>query len=82
LLHTSPPDGILLPVVTALDDIPALAVTAEDARALRDGRAIGMPGTAQRRDGDTVVRLMASTGLVALGRIDGPLVRPVRVFNL
>ncbi|MDD3447081.1 MAG: tRNA pseudouridine(55) synthase TruB, partial [Zavarzinia sp.] len=41
LLHTSPPDGILLPVVTALDDIPALAVTAEDARALRDGRAIG-----------------------------------------
>lgn len=82
LLHTSPPDGILLPVVTALDDIPALAVTAEDARALKDGRAIGLPGTAHRRDGDAVVRLMAPTGLVALGRLDGPLVRPVRVFNL
>ncbi len=82
LLHTSPPDGILLPVVTALDDIPALAVTAGDARALKDGRAIGMPGTVQQRDGDAVVRLMAPTGLVALGRVDGPLVRPVRVFHL
>ncbi|TDP44261.1 tRNA pseudouridine(55) synthase TruB [Zavarzinia compransoris] len=87
LLHTSPPDGILLPVVTALDDIPALAVTAGDARALKDGRAIDMPGTVQNSVPDTVasqqvVRLMAPAGLVALGRVDGPLVRPVRVFNL
>lgn len=82
LLHTSPPDGILLPVVTALDDIPALAVTADDARALKDGRAINMPGTVQQSAPDTVVRLMAPAGLVALGRVDGPLVRPVRVFHL
>jgi len=87
LLHTSPPDGILLPVVTALDDIPALAVTAEEALALRQGRAIGMPGTVQTCDPDAVVRLMAPTGLVALGRpasdmFGGPTIRPVRVFNM
>lgn len=82
LLHTSPPDGILLPVVTALADIPALAVTDEDARALKEGRSIGMPGTVHQRGEDSVVRLMAPRGLIALGRVDGPLVRPVRVFNL
>lgn len=82
LLHTSPPDGLLLPVVTALDDIPALAVTAGDARALKDGRAINGPGTVQNSVPDLVVRLMAPTGLVALGRVDGPLIRPVRVFHL
>lgn len=81
-LHTSPPDGILLPVVTALADIPALAVTDEDARALKEGRSIGMTGTVQRRGEDCVVRLMAPRGLVALGRVDGPLVRPVRIFHL
>lgn len=82
LLHTSPPDGLLLPVVTALDDIPALAVTAGDARALKDGRAINGPGTVQNSVPDLVVRLMAPAGLVALGRVDGPLIRPVRVFHL
>ncbi len=82
LRHSPPPDGVLLPVETALDDIPARAVTEAEALALKQGRALhALPGTGDWHDG-SAVRLMAPQGLVALGRYDGPLIRPVRVFNL
>ena len=84
----------LLPVETALDDIPALALTGDQAALLRQGRAIAVLGTAGlvSRDGDagspaplsdgTVLCAMEGTRPVALARIDAGLLRPVRVLNL
>ena len=40
LCHRGAASGGLLPVETALDDIPALAVTTEDAFRLTQGRSI------------------------------------------
>ncbi len=76
----------LLPVETALDDIPVLAVTAEEASRLRAGQALPMLRTAIRDavaddpSGPTL-RAMLEDRLVALVRIDGGMIRSVRVIN-
>jgi tRNA pseudouridine55 synthase len=77
-------------VETALDDIPALAVTAEDSLRLRQGQSIAIPRTAKSpadRDASPfatgqVVAATALGRLVALTRIDGDRLRPLRVLNL
>mgnify|MGYP001223829041 CR=1 FL=1 len=88
--------GRLRPVVTALDDIPALALTDRQADRLSGGVAlamaeiagVGMPtiGTMSPAEGSAepvrTVRAMAGARLVAIARIDGDLLRPVRVLNL
>lgn len=77
----------LLSVETALDDIPALALTEQEARKLKNGQGIPILPVAQRaalRDisqGD-VVQVTAGGTLVALARIAGGEIRPVRVMNL
>jgi tRNA pseudouridine55 synthase len=72
---------ILLPVETALDDIPALAVSPTDAARLNRGQAVLMRG----RDA-AVVRgtVQVSTGgqLVAIAEVDRGEIVPKRVFNL
>ena len=72
---------ILLPVETALDDIPALAVSPTDAARLNRGQAVLMRG----RDA-AVVRgtVQVSTGgqLVAIAGVDRGEIVPKRVFNL
>ncbi len=76
----------LLPVETALDDIPVLAVTEEEAGLLLYGQALPVLRTGIR---DTVpddasgptLRAMLDTRLVALVRIDGGMIRSVRVIN-
>jgi len=74
-------------VETALDDIPALAVTEMEAGRLRNGQAISllrkadMDRVAELENGDTVLTV-ASGKPVALGRYDAGEVRPVRVLNL
>lgn len=78
----------LLSVETVLDDIPALALTEQEARKLRHGQGIPVLPVAQRsslRDvrisqGD-VVQVTANGSLVALARIAGGEIRPVRVMN-
>jgi tRNA pseudouridine55 synthase len=78
-------------VETALDDIPALAVTAEDSLRLRQGQSIAIPRTAETpvdREAAApfatgqVVAATALGRLVALTRIDGDRLRPLRVLNL
>lgn len=77
----------LLPVETVLDDIPALALTEQEARRLRQGQGVPVLPVAQRsplRDisqGD-LVQAKADGTLVALARIMGGEIRPVRVMNL
>lgn len=73
--------GALLPVETALDDIPALAVNRADAARLQRGQAVLLRG----RDAPIfrgTVYVMASGRLVALAEVDRGEIVPKRVFNL
>jgi len=78
--HIPPLFGALLPVATALDDIPALALTAAQADLLRQGQPVLLPADAP--PADVLLRAEAGSKLVALVRSDGASIRPVRVFNL
>ncbi|MPZ57059.1 MAG: tRNA pseudouridine(55) synthase TruB [Rhizobiales bacterium] len=76
----SPADA-LLPVETALDDIPALAVSRADAARLQRGQAVLMRG----RDAPVfrgLASVTASGQLVALAEVDRGEIVPKRVFNL
>jgi tRNA pseudouridine55 synthase len=77
-------------VETVLDDIPALAVTADDSVRLRRGQSIAMPRRAEKPVDDKAVPLasgqvVAATllgRLVALTRVEGDELLPLRVLNL
>ena len=77
----------LLPVETALDDIPALAVTEEEAARLRLGQSLPMLRTGlrdrvpQTAQGAATMRAMSGGRLVALVRVEDGQIRPVRVIN-
>lgn len=85
--HSARDSGPLLPVETALDDIPALALTEAEARRLTQGQAIPALPVASRSpfkdisQGD-MVSTMFGNRLVALAEIKGGEIRPVRVMNL
>jgi tRNA pseudouridine55 synthase len=71
----------LLPVETALDGIPALAVSGPDAARLKRGKAIILRG----RDAPILHGLIYATSagtLVALGEVSQGELRPSRVFNI
>jgi tRNA pseudouridine55 synthase len=71
----------LLPVETALDDIPALAVSRADAARLQRGQAVLLRG----RDAPILrgtVYVTAAGDLVALADVDRGEIVPKRVFNL
>lgn len=70
----------LLPIETVLDDIPALALDEAEVRRFRTGQAIPLRGGACALAGP-VVRAMSGSCLVALARIEGGMVHPVRVLN-
>jgi tRNA pseudouridine55 synthase len=78
----------LLPVETALDDIPALAVTAEDAFRLTQGRAIVLlPRQAEAlkarlTGGSRTVSAFEGERIVALCEMRAGRLNPVRVFQL
>ena len=72
--------GALASVATALDDIPALALTETQADRLRQGQPVFLPEDAPPTG--TLLRAELGSRLVALVRSDGAAVRPVRVFNL
>jgi tRNA pseudouridine55 synthase len=80
----------ILPIETALDDIPALALTEDEAQRLRCGCSVGL-FTHQHRDWladliaegreHDIVLAKSQERAVALVRIDKAEARPVRVFN-
>jgi tRNA pseudouridine55 synthase len=72
--------GVLAPVATALDDIPALALTETQADRLRQGQPVFLPEDAP--PSGTLLRAEVGSRLVALVRSDGATAKPVRVFNL
>ena len=87
LVHSAALDEHLLPVETALDDIPALALTETEAARLRCGCAIQVLRSPDRvrigELGDGAIVFVTSGGKpVALTRVDGAQLRPVRVLNI
>ena len=71
----------LLPIETALDDIPALAVSPADAARLQRGQAVLLRG----RDAPIVrgmVQVACSGQLVAIAEVEQGEIVPRRVFNL
>jgi tRNA pseudouridine55 synthase len=72
--------GALAPVATALDDIPALALTEAQADRLRQGQPVLL--TRDAPPSGALVRAEVGSRLVALVRSDGAALQPVRVFNL
>jgi tRNA pseudouridine55 synthase len=78
--HIPPLLGVLVPVATALDDIPALALTGTQADRLRHGQPVLL--TRDVPPSGTLVRAETGSKLVALVRSDGVALQPVRVFNL
>jgi tRNA pseudouridine55 synthase len=85
--HSAPLSQFLLPVETALDDIPALALTEAEGSSLRQGRSVpALPvmtrsAPAAYSQGD-IVCAMAGGKPVALAQIKGAEIRPLRVLNL
>ena len=74
-------DAILDPVETALDDIPALAISGQDAQRLKRGQAVLLRG----RDAPILkgpVYAMSRGTLVAVGEVSRGELKPTRVFNL
>jgi tRNA pseudouridine55 synthase len=78
----------LLPVETALDDIPALAVTTEDAFRLKQGRSIVLVPRqvealkARLKPGARTVSAMMDGMVVALCEMRAGRLEPARVFHL
>lgn len=77
--------NLLLPVATALADIPALALTEEEVRDLRHGQAISLlglmgriPGTADPDGG--LARAMAGMRVIGLCRLEQGWLRPERLL--
>ena len=88
LVHRDAAFEGLLPVATALDDIPELAITDQDAFSLRQGRPIVLlPRQVETlkshlRDGSRTVSAFHGQTLVALGPLRAGRLEPDRVFNL
>ncbi|MGF1606839.1 MAG: tRNA pseudouridine(55) synthase TruB [Rhodothalassiaceae bacterium] len=77
LRHKGLMDQAILPIATGLADIPALAVTGNEAARLRAGQSLTLPtaveGTARITQDDT---------LIAIAEVVQGCARPLRVFNL
>ncbi len=72
---------VLLPIETALDDIPALAVSPADAARLKRGQAVLLRG----RDASIfrgMVQVASSGEIIAIAEVDQGEIVPRRVFNL
>jgi tRNA pseudouridine55 synthase len=88
LCHRAAGLEVLLPVETALDDIPALAVTTEDAFRLSQGRPIVLLPRqvetlrARLPAGSRTVLATKDGTAVALGEMRAGQLSPIRVFNL
>jgi len=77
---------LVRPIETALDDIPALALTASEAHALSNGQAISLvdlmgriPDGADSDEG--LVRVLAAGRVLALGRLSEGWLKPERLIQ-
>jgi tRNA pseudouridine55 synthase len=87
IVHSDALFESLLTIETVLDDIPAQALTEEEARKIRQGIALDVVAMADQLDfskmsDDQVIRLMFEEKIVALSRMIDGNIKPFRVFNL
>lgn len=92
IMQSAQPYACLLPVETALADIPALALTTQEASRLVNGQVvsfisrqdIGRLATAGIDIQGPAQTALATSGdrAIAVIEVDGPEIRPVRVLNL
>jgi tRNA pseudouridine55 synthase len=85
--HSPAALGHVLPVETALDDIPALALTDEEAKRLRRGQSVTVGDRADVKRGrhlasGCMVCAMTGGRPVALARFEAGRLRPVRVLHI
>jgi len=85
--HKAADSAYLLPVATVLDDIPALALTDEEARRISLGQAIALWPVAKRSPltgltSGMAVQARCGDKLIAVAEVGDGMVRPVRVMNL
>jgi tRNA pseudouridine55 synthase len=85
--HSAAVFPTLLPIETALGGIPALGLSVKEAAQLRNGQAVPVMRPQDRKQieavGDEgIVLAVEATTPVALARVDGIQIRPVRVLNL
>lgn len=85
--HSAAVFPTLLPIETALDGIPALALSVKEAAQLRNGQAVPIMRPHDREQieavgDDGIVLAVEAATPVALARVDGIQIRPVRVLNL
>jgi len=84
--HSAPTLGLLHSVVTALDDIPALALTEEEARQLHHGQTLPLLPILQRSpcpDAAVVPALRAMCGerLVGIAQVEAGRLKPLRIIH-
>ncbi len=81
--HSGAASSQLKPVQTALDDIPALAITGSEAQRLRHGQAISLlrGHSTQVREEDVAFAIQGSQA-IALGEVRAGQFHPTRIFNL
>jgi tRNA pseudouridine55 synthase len=90
IMQSAPPDQVLLPVETVLDDIPALAMTEVEIRRIRQGQTIAFLSrpdferllAAGVHEDTSLVLAMGEHNPVAILEKQGPRLHPVKVFNL
>jgi tRNA pseudouridine55 synthase len=78
--------SLVLPVETALADIPALALTGEEAARLTNGQALSLVPFIARMPQDAdpdggLVRVMAGGRALAVGRLGEGMLHPVRLLS-
>jgi tRNA pseudouridine55 synthase len=84
--HKAAASEYLLPVKTVLDDIPALALTDEEARRMSLGQAIALWPVVKRKpltglDEGQAVQALCGERLIAVAEVGNGMIRPVRVLN-
>lgn len=77
LSHSARARDYVLPVMTALDDILALAVTEAEAKMIKNGQPLHIPNSAEGR-----AVLTCNEVPIALVEIGKEIAKPFRVFNL
>jgi tRNA pseudouridine55 synthase len=78
--HNLAASAHLLPIETALDDIPALAVTAAEAARLRHGQKVIPEHAANGIADGALLGAWHERRVVALARVEAGVLRPVRVI--
>ena len=84
--HKAADSEYLLPVGTVLDDIPALALTEEEARRMTLGQALALWPVVKRNpqtglEQGTAVQALCGDKLIAVAEVGNGMIRPVRVLN-